>query len=61
MTEHLGYEKNSNAADNNGNSRNGQTEKTVLLKNQSTTVAIELKIDEFQPEYKGKMDFIFLF
>ena len=34
MTEHLGYEKNSNAADNNGNSRNGHTEKTVLLENQ---------------------------
>ena len=33
MTEHLGYEKNSNAADNSGNSRNGHTEKTVLLEN----------------------------
>ena len=31
MTEHLGYEKNSNACDNSGNSRNGHTEKTVLL------------------------------
>jgi transposase-like protein len=40
MTEHLGYEKNSNAGDNNGNSRNGHTEKTVLLENQSTTLEI---------------------
>ena len=40
MTEHLGYEKNSNAADNNGNSRNGHTEKTVLLENQSTTIEV---------------------
>ena len=31
MTEHLGYEKNSAAGDNSGNSRNGHTEKTVLL------------------------------
>jgi transposase-like protein len=40
MTEHLGYEKNSNAGDNNGNSRNGHTEKTVLLENQSATIEI---------------------
>jgi transposase-like protein len=40
MTEHLGYEKNSNAGDNNGNSRNGKTEKTVLLENQSTTIEV---------------------
>jgi len=40
MTEHLGYEKNSNAGDNSGNSRNGHTEKTVLLENQSTTIEI---------------------
>jgi transposase-like protein len=40
MTEHLGYEKNSNSGDNNGNSRNGHTEKTVLLENQSTTIEI---------------------
>ena len=33
MTEHLGYEKNSNSGDNTGNSRNGHTEKTVLLEN----------------------------
>ena len=31
MTEHLGYEKNSSAGDNSGNSRNGHTEKTVFL------------------------------
>jgi transposase-like protein len=40
MTEHLGYEKHSNAGDNSGNSRNGHTEKTVLLENQSTTIDV---------------------
>src|SRR5215469_6801405 len=40
MTEHLGYEKNCNTGDNNGNSRNGHTEKTVLLENQSTTIEV---------------------
>ena len=40
MTEHLGYEKNSNSGDNSGNSRNGHTEKTVLLENQSTTIEV---------------------
>jgi transposase-like protein len=40
MTEHLGYEKNSNAGDNSGNSRNGHTEKTVLLENQSAVIDI---------------------
>src|SRR5215469_2170710 len=40
MTEHLGYEKNSNAGDNSGNSRNGHTEKTILLENQSTTIEV---------------------
>ena len=40
MTEHLGYVKNSNAGDNSGNSRNGHTEKTVLLENQSTTIDV---------------------
>jgi len=40
MTEHLGYEKDSNAGDNSGNSRNGHTEKTVLLENQSTTIEV---------------------
>jgi len=40
MSEHLGYEKNSNDGDNSGNSRNGHTEKTVLLENQSTTIEI---------------------
>jgi len=40
MTEHLGYEKNSNSGDNSGNSRNGHTEKTVLLENQETTIEV---------------------
>jgi transposase-like protein len=40
MTGHLGYEKNSSAGDNSGNSRNGHTEKTVLLENQNTTIKV---------------------
>jgi len=40
MTEHLGYERNSNAGDNSGNSRNGHTEKTILLENQETTIEV---------------------
>src|SRR5215469_13168307 len=40
MTEHLGYEKNSNTGDNSGNSRNGHTEKTVLLENQSAVIEV---------------------
>jgi transposase-like protein len=40
MTEHLGYEKNSKAGDNSGNSRNGHTEKTVLLENQDTAIEV---------------------
>jgi transposase-like protein len=40
MTEHLGYIKNSNTGDNSGNSRNGHTEKTVLLENQSATIGV---------------------
>jgi transposase-like protein len=40
MTEHLGYDKNSNAGDNSGNSRNGHTEKTVLLENQKAVIEV---------------------
>jgi transposase-like protein len=40
MTEHLGYEKTSNAGDNSGNSRNGHTGKTVLLENQETAIEV---------------------
>jgi transposase-like protein len=40
MTEHLGYEKNSNAGDNSGNSRNGHTGKRVLLENQRATLEV---------------------
>jgi transposase-like protein len=40
MTEHLGYEKNSNTGDNSGNNRNGHTEKTDLLENQSTMLEV---------------------
>jgi len=40
MTDHLGYEKNSNDGDNSGNSRNGHSEKTVLLENQEATIEV---------------------
>ena len=40
MDEHLGYEKNSNAGDNSGDSRNGYSEKTVLTENQSTVIQV---------------------
>ena len=40
MTERLGYEKNSSAWDNSGNSRNGRTEKTVLLENQKAVIEV---------------------
>jgi transposase-like protein len=51
MTEHLGYEKNSNAGDNNGNSRNGYTEKTVLLENQSAVIQVPRdRNSTFEPE-----------
>ncbi|MDR0473928.1 MAG: transposase, partial [Treponema sp.] len=38
MTERFGYEKRPDAGDHSGDSRNGHTEKTVLLENQSTAV-----------------------
>jgi transposase-like protein len=40
MDEHLGYEKNSNAGDNSGDSRNGYSEKTVLTENQSAVIQV---------------------
>ncbi|MCL2192663.1 MAG: transposase [Treponema sp.] len=40
ITEHLGYEKNSNSGDNSGNSRNGHGEKMVLLEKQSATISV---------------------
>ena len=40
MTEHLGYEKHSNDGDGSGNSRNGYTEKTLLLENHSTAINV---------------------
>jgi transposase-like protein len=40
MTVHLGYEKNSNAGDHSGDSRNGYSEKRVLTENQETAVNI---------------------
>jgi len=40
MTEHLGYEKNSSAGDNSGNSRNGHTEKTILMENQEAIIEV---------------------
>jgi transposase-like protein len=40
MSHHLGYPKNGSAGDNTGNSRNGYTEKTVLLENQSADIKV---------------------
>lgn len=40
MSHHLGYSKNDNAGDNTGNSRNGYTEKSVLLENQSADIKV---------------------
>jgi transposase-like protein len=40
MTEHLGYEKNSSDGDNSGNSRNGHSEKTILLENQEALIEV---------------------
>jgi hypothetical protein len=40
MTGCLGYEKNSSDGDNRGNSRNGHTEKTVLLENQNAAIEV---------------------
>jgi transposase-like protein len=40
MTAHLGYDKNSNAGDNSGDSRNGHTEKTVLTENQRVILQV---------------------
>jgi transposase-like protein len=40
MTGHLGYEKNSSAGDNRGNSKNEHTEKTVILENQNTIIEV---------------------
>jgi transposase-like protein len=40
MDGHLGYSKHDNAGDNTGNSRNGYTEKTVLLENQSADIKV---------------------
>jgi transposase-like protein len=40
MTERLGYEKNSNAGDGSGNSRNGRAEKTVPLENRSAAAEV---------------------
>ena len=51
MDTHLGYEKHDNAGDNSGNSRNGYTEKSVILKN-NESVEIEVPRDRnstFEP------------
>jgi transposase-like protein len=40
LTEHLGYEKDDNAGDNSGDSRNGHTEKTVFTENQEAIIRV---------------------
>ena len=55
MTHHLGYEKNSPAGNNTGNSRNGSTEKTVKTK--SGEIAVKVPRDrkaEFEPQILKK-------
>jgi transposase-like protein len=55
MTEHLGYEKNSNAGDHSGDSRNGYTEKRVLTENQETLVNVPRdRNGTFEPEILPK-------
>jgi len=55
MTEHLGYEKNSAVGDNSGNSRNGHTEKTVLMENQEATIEVPRdRNSTFEPEIVPK-------
>jgi hypothetical protein len=47
----LGYEKNSSATDNSGNSRYGHTEKTVSLENQSAVIQVSRNRNSaFEPE-----------
>jgi hypothetical protein len=40
LTEHPGYEKNDNAGDHSGDSRNGRSEKTVFTENQEAVIQI---------------------
>jgi transposase-like protein len=55
MTVHLGYEKNSNAGDHRGDSRNGYSEKRVLTENQETAVNIPRdRKGTFEPEILPK-------
>ncbi|AEF80366.1 transposase, Mutator family [Leadbettera azotonutricia ZAS-9] len=55
MDEHLGYEKNSNAGDNSGDSRNGYSEKTVLTENQSAVIQVPRdRNGTFEPKILAK-------
>lgn len=58
LDEHLGYAKNDNAGDNSGNSRNGYTDKSVIM-NDNSTVEIEVPRDRnstFEPLIIPKHD-----
>jgi transposase-like protein len=55
LTEHLGYEKNDSAGDNSGDSRNGHSEKTVLLENQEAVIQVPRdRNGTFEPEILPK-------
>jgi transposase-like protein len=53
MTVHLGYEKNSNAGDNSGDSRNGYSERTICLENQEPVIQVP-RNGTFGPEILPK-------
>lgn len=57
ITEHLGYEKNSAAGNNTGNSRNGYSQKTVKTKFGPTEIEIPRdRNSEFEPQLIKKHD-----
>ena len=53
MDEHLGYEKNSVAGNNSGNSRNGYGKKTIISDYGECEIAVPAKIVRAQPRYPG--------
>jgi len=55
MDEHLGYEKNSVAGNNSGNSRNGYNQKTIISDYGESEIAIPRdRNGEFEPKVLGK-------
>jgi transposase-like protein len=55
MTVHLGYEKNSSAGDNSGDSRNGYGERTICFENQGSVIQVPRdRNGTFEPEILPK-------